>query len=113
VGAEKVAAVLMNLFHKWPPTSATRIEMIHCNNTPGVVAYTGDHLAGVFLIEIFDSKIITDVGQGEAHLPRTRPREWAVATGLLGVLYATSFLTLPAVEDFMHQNATELGWIAE
>jgi RNA polymerase sigma-70 factor (ECF subfamily) len=57
VGAEKVAAVLMNLFHKWPPTSATRIEMIHCNNTPGVVAYTGDHLAGIFLIEIFDSKI--------------------------------------------------------
>ncbi|WP_063127204.1 DoxX family protein [Nocardia fusca] len=54
-----------------------------------------------------------DVGQGEAPLPRTRPREWAVATGLLGVLYATSFLTLPAVEDFMHQNATELGWIAE
>jgi hypothetical protein len=56
---------------------------------------------------------IADVGQDEAHLSRTRPREWAVATGLLGVLYATSFLTLPAVEDFMHQNATELGWIAE
>lgn len=36
-----------------------------------------------------------------------------MTTGLLGVLYATSFLTLPAVEDFMHQNATELGWIAE
>lgn len=54
-----------------------------------------------------------DAGQDGAGLPGARPREWAVAIGLLVVLYAVSFLTLPAVEDFMHQNAVELGWIDE
>ncbi|MEV0434520.1 DoxX family protein [Nocardia sp. NPDC050413] len=40
-------------------------------------------------------------------------REWTIAAALLVVLYAVSFLTLPAVEDFMHQNAIDLGWITE
>ncbi|WP_067466466.1 DoxX family protein [Nocardia amamiensis] len=52
-------------------------------------------------------------GQVDAGLPGTRPREWAVAIGLLVVMYAASFLTLPAVEDAMHKNAVELGWIDE
>jgi len=45
--------------------------------------------------------------------PQTRARSWAVAIGLLVVLYAISFLTLPAVEHTMHEFAVELGWIAE
>ncbi|MGY1980750.1 DoxX family protein [Nocardia gipuzkoensis] len=53
------------------------------------------------------------VRQDGAGLPTTRPRDWAVAIGMLVVLYAVSFLTLPTVEDFMHNNAVELGWISE
>ncbi|WP_280310154.1 DoxX family protein [Nocardia abscessus] len=53
------------------------------------------------------------VGQAGPGLPATRPRDWTVAIGLLVVLYAVSFLTLPTVEDFMHKNAVELGWISE
>ncbi|MFE7746987.1 RNA polymerase sigma factor SigJ [Nocardia sp. NPDC057455] len=57
VGAEQVAAVLMNLFHTRWRTSDIRMEMVNCNNTPAMVAYRGDHLEGVFLIEISDGKI--------------------------------------------------------
>ncbi|MCC3331137.1 DoxX family protein [Nocardia abscessus] len=53
------------------------------------------------------------VGQAGPGLPATRPRDWTVAIGGLVVLYAVSFLTLPTVEDFMHKNAVELGWISE
>ena len=34
-----------------------RIEMANCNNAPAMVVYIGDHLEGVFLIEIIDGKI--------------------------------------------------------
>lgn len=54
-----------------------------------------------------------DTGQDGAGRPDIRPRAWAVPIGLLAVLYAVSFLTLPAVEDFMHEHAVELGWIDE
>ncbi|KJK47766.1 RNA polymerase sigma24 factor [Lentzea aerocolonigenes] len=57
VGAEKVAAVLMDLFHRGRRTSNLRIEMANCNNTPAIVAYRGDRLEGVFLVEIVDGKI--------------------------------------------------------
>jgi hypothetical protein len=43
----------------------------------------------------------------------TRPRAWVVPIGILVVLYAISFLTLPALEDAMHERAVELGWIGE
>jgi Tfp pilus assembly major pilin PilA len=36
-----------------------------------------------------------------------------VSIGLLVVLYVVSFLTLPAVEEVMHENEVELGWIDE
>jgi hypothetical protein len=36
-----------------------------------------------------------------------------VSIGLLVVLYVVSFLMLPAVEEVMHENAVELGWIDE
>ncbi|MEV0033895.1 DoxX family protein [Nocardia sp. NPDC050793] len=52
-------------------------------------------------------------GQVGAGLPGIRSRDWAVAIGLLVLLFAVSFLTLPAVEDVMHKNAVELGWIDE
>ncbi len=42
-----------------------------------------------------------------------RPRAWAVPIGLLVVLYGVSYLTLPVVEDAMHKQAVELGWIGE
>jgi hypothetical protein len=61
-----------------------------------------------------------DPGQDGAGPPETRPhawetrlRDWAVPIGLLVVLYAVSFLSLPAVEDFMHERAVELGWVDE
>ncbi|MFI9503980.1 RNA polymerase sigma factor SigJ [Nocardia sp. NPDC052566] len=57
VGAEKVAAVVVNIFHTRRRTSGIRIEMVDYNNTPAVVAYSGDQLEGVFLIEVRDSKI--------------------------------------------------------
>lgn len=52
VGAERVAAVFMDLFHKRPRTSDLRMEMVNCNNSPALVAFRGDHLDGVLLIEI-------------------------------------------------------------
>ncbi|NKE59897.1 DoxX family protein [Lentzea sp. PSKA42] len=45
--------------------------------------------------------------------PGTSRRAWAVSIGLIVVLYAVSFLTLPAVEAGMHEHAVKLGWIAE
>ncbi|MGW3795052.1 DoxX family protein [Micromonospora arida] len=41
----------------------------------------------------------------------TRPRAWIVPIGLVVVLYAVSFLTLPVMEDVMREQAVELGWI--
>ncbi|MER7452651.1 RNA polymerase sigma factor SigJ [Nocardia beijingensis] len=57
MGAEKVAAVLINLFHTRQRTQDMRIEMVDFNNTPALAAYSGDQLEGVFLIEIIDAKI--------------------------------------------------------
>ncbi|WP_067834641.1 DoxX family protein [Nocardia lijiangensis] len=54
-----------------------------------------------------------EAGQDGAGLPGASLRGWAVAIGLLAVLYAVSFLTLPVVEDVMHENAVQLGWIEE
>ncbi|WP_330438206.1 DoxX family protein [Micromonospora sp. NBC_00821] len=41
----------------------------------------------------------------------SRPRAWIVPIGLIAVLYAVSFLTLPVMEDVMREQAVELGWI--
>ncbi|MET8778028.1 DoxX family protein [Nocardia sp. NPDC004654] len=54
-----------------------------------------------------------DAGQDGARLPEFSVRGWAVAIGVLVVLYAVSFLTLPVVEDVMHENAIQLGWIED
>lgn len=50
---------------------------------------------------------------GRDRRPETRPRTWAVPVALLAAMCAFAFLTLPVVEDFMHDNAVELGWIEE
>lgn len=55
VGAEKVAAVLMNVFRMGRVD--LRIEVVNCNHTPAMMVYDGDHLEGVFLVEIIDGKI--------------------------------------------------------
>jgi hypothetical protein len=54
-----------------------------------------------------------DAGQDGAGPPETRPRAWAVPIVLLIVLYAVSFLSLPAIEEPLHERAVELGWIDE
>ncbi|NKY84523.1 RNA polymerase sigma factor SigJ [Nocardia veterana] len=57
VGAEQVARYLADLFGKVESTPDLRIDAINCNNTPALAAYTGDELAGVYLIEIVDGAI--------------------------------------------------------
>jgi hypothetical protein len=43
--------------------------------------------------------------------PRTSPLGWALPIGILLLLYAVSFLTLPLIEPALHQRAVDLGWI--
>jgi RNA polymerase sigma-70 factor (ECF subfamily) len=57
VGAKKVANILMGMFRVGQRMPDVRIEMVNCNNAPAMVIYSGDHLEGVFLIEIIDGKI--------------------------------------------------------
>lgn len=57
VGAQKVAAFVMDLFRTGQRTPDVRIEVVNCNNTPAIAAYSGGRLAGVYLVEIIDSKI--------------------------------------------------------
>jgi RNA polymerase sigma-70 factor (ECF subfamily) len=57
VGATKVANVLMGIFRVGQRMPDVRIEMVNCNNAPAMVVYSGDHLEGVFLVEIVDGKI--------------------------------------------------------
>ncbi|NUW45150.1 RNA polymerase sigma-70 factor [Nonomuraea rhodomycinica] len=52
VGAEKVAALVLNIFRP-----DTRIEWVNCNNTPALVAYSGDKLEGAFLTEVVEGRI--------------------------------------------------------
>ncbi|MEV0351136.1 DoxX family protein [Nonomuraea sp. NPDC050680] len=54
-----------------------------------------------------------NAGQDRAGPAETRLRAWAVPIGLLVVVYAVSFLTLPAAEAMTHGWAVELGWIDE
>ena len=57
VGAEKVAAVMVGMFRVAERMPDVRIETVVCNSAPAVVVYSGDHLEGVFLVEITDGKI--------------------------------------------------------
>ena len=57
VGAEKVAAAIIGIFRLGQRMPDVRIETAICNSAPAVVVYSGDHLEGVFMIEIIDGKI--------------------------------------------------------
>jgi RNA polymerase sigma-70 factor (ECF subfamily) len=57
VGARKVAAVMVGLFRFTERMPDVRVETAVYNSAPAVVVYTGDHLEGVFLVEIVDGKI--------------------------------------------------------
>ncbi|WP_232667635.1 DoxX family protein [Pseudonocardia sp. TRM90224] len=46
-----------------------------------------------------------------ARPPVAGARAWIVPTGLLAVLFAVSYVTLPVAEVVMHGFAVELGWI--
>jgi RNA polymerase sigma-70 factor (ECF subfamily) len=62
VGAKRVAALLAEFFRTGERTPDVRFEMVNCNNTPSLAIYSGDHLEGVFLIEIIDGKITNFYG---------------------------------------------------
>ena len=57
VGAEKVAAAVLTIFHMRRRTSDLRIETVSCNGAPAIVAYVEGRLEGVFLLAIADGKI--------------------------------------------------------
>ena len=57
VGAQKVATVMIGLFRYARRIPDFRFETVNCNNAPAVVVYSGDHLEGVFLVEVTDGKI--------------------------------------------------------
>jgi RNA polymerase sigma-70 factor (ECF subfamily) len=57
VGAAKVAAVMVGLFRFAKRMPDVRIETAVYNSAPAVIVYSGDHLEGVFLVEVIDSKI--------------------------------------------------------
>ena len=57
VGAQKVAGAIAGLFRVARKMPDIRFETAVYNSAPAMVVYSGDHLEGVFLIEITDSKI--------------------------------------------------------
>jgi RNA polymerase sigma-70 factor (ECF subfamily) len=57
VGADKVARAVVGLISRGLQLPDMRAEMAIYNAAPAVVLYTGDHLEGVFTVEIIDGKI--------------------------------------------------------
>ena len=57
VGADKVARAIIGLFRYGQKLPDVRIETAVYNSAPAVVVYSGDHLEGVFLVEVIDRKI--------------------------------------------------------
>ena len=57
VGAQKVAGAIAGLFRVARKMPDIRFETAVYNSAPAMVVYSGDHLEGVFLIEITDGKI--------------------------------------------------------
>jgi RNA polymerase sigma-70 factor (ECF subfamily) len=57
VGAEKVARAVIGLFRLGQKLPDVRVETAVYNSAPAVVIYSGDHLEGVFLVEVVDGKI--------------------------------------------------------
>ncbi|WP_392675656.1 RNA polymerase sigma factor SigJ [Streptomyces sp. LN785] len=59
VGAAKVAAVVLNIL-RVGRLADLRTELVNCNNAPTMVIYRGDHVEGVFLVEIIE-RMITSI----------------------------------------------------
>ncbi|MDT5161904.1 MAG: hypothetical protein QOC90_2214 [Mycobacterium sp.] len=57
VGADKVARSIIGLFRIGQKIPGARIQTAVYNSAPAVVVYSGDHLEGVFLVEVTDGKI--------------------------------------------------------
>jgi len=57
VGANKVAKAIIGLFRLGQKLPDVRVETKVYNSAPAVVVYSGDHLEGVFLVEVVDGKI--------------------------------------------------------
>jgi RNA polymerase sigma-70 factor, ECF subfamily len=57
IGAEKVARAVVGLVGRGLQLPDMRAEMAIYNAAPAVVLYAGDHLEGVFTVEIVDGKI--------------------------------------------------------
>ena len=57
VGAEKVARAVVGLVSRGIQLPDVRVETVICNAAPAVLLYQGDHLEGVFTVEIADGKI--------------------------------------------------------
>jgi RNA polymerase sigma-70 factor, ECF subfamily len=57
VGAERVARVLVGLFRLAAKMPDARVKTVICNSAPALVVYSGEHLEGVFTVELVDGKI--------------------------------------------------------
>ena len=57
VGADKVAKAIIGLFRRGQQLPGVRIDTALYNNAPAIIVYTGDHLEGVFVLEVIDDKI--------------------------------------------------------
>ncbi|GAB0108486.1 RNA polymerase sigma factor SigJ [Nocardia sp. JMUB6875] len=57
IGAETVAAFLLNQFRKLATEPGNRIDIVNCNNLPAMALYSDDQLLGLYLIEIRDGVI--------------------------------------------------------
>jgi hypothetical protein len=56
---------------------------------------------------------LAGAGPDAAGSPVRRPGVWEVPVGLLVVIYAFAFLTLPAFEEMTNQWAVDSGWLTE
>lgn len=57
VGAAKVAAAVLDIFHKRRTESDLRIETVTCNGAPAIAAYIEGRLEGVFLLVVAAGRI--------------------------------------------------------
>lgn len=57
VGADRVAALVLDLFHRRPRPSGLRVEAGVCNGGPALLAYRAGRLEGVFLVAVEDGRI--------------------------------------------------------
>jgi RNA polymerase sigma-70 factor (ECF subfamily) len=57
VGADKVARAVVGLMSRGMRIPGVRVDTVICNAAPAVLLYRGDHLEGVFTVEIADGKI--------------------------------------------------------